>query len=100
MLSLGTEVPATMLGSGELEALGLSTAFGVEPCWVPDNTSTPTITATSNAPTDPKNTILDLDVFSALESGQSFLSRSFCIRLLNMFPHYNDWNPRIQLIKD
>jgi hypothetical protein len=100
MLSLGTEVPATMLGSGELDALGLSTAFGVEPCWVPGNTRTPTITATSNAPTDPKNTILDLELFRASESGQSFLSRSFCIRLLNMFPHYEYCSPTRRFIKD
>jgi hypothetical protein len=81
--------------SGSSEESDLELSLDLDACWVgpvcaPETTRTPTNTATSKPPTEPKNTILDLVLLRATESGQSFLLRSnFSIFLSKIPPNPN-----------
>jgi hypothetical protein len=91
--------------SGSSEESDLELSLDLDACWVgpvcaPETTRTPTNTATSKPPTEPKNTILDCLVLRATESGQSFFFRSIFIRFLNMFPHDPYFIPGNQLLPE
>jgi hypothetical protein len=91
-----------------LEEFGLEeVALGCSPDWydcgngpAPAKTITPTVTATTKTPTDPKNTALALGVFRASESGHSFFLRSCFSKFLMTSPDSNNWLPKNRMMKD